>query len=98
MFVQGKTIAVTGAGKGIGRSCVEFFLEHGANVISLTRSKEDVLSLQKAFKNRNFGIFHEHVTNKILEDFIRACKPKTIEVTGDFNPRGGIKTIVKAKK
>ena len=47
---------------------------------------------------RNFGIFHEHVTNKILEDFIRACKPKTIEVTGDFNPRGGIKTIVKAKK
>jgi 7-cyano-7-deazaguanine reductase len=47
---------------------------------------------------RNFGIFHEHVTNKILEDFIKACKPKTIEVTGDFNPRGGIKTIVKAKK
>ena len=47
---------------------------------------------------RNFGIFHEHVTNKILEDFISACKPKKIEVTGDFSPRGGIKTVVKAKK
>ena len=47
---------------------------------------------------RNFGIFHEHVTNKILEDFSRACKPKKIRVTGDFNPRGGIKTSVRAKK
>ncbi|MBG98689.1 NADPH-dependent 7-cyano-7-deazaguanine reductase QueF [bacterium] len=47
---------------------------------------------------RNYGIFHEHVTNKILEDFIKACKPKKIDVTGDFNPRGGIKTTVKAKK
>jgi len=47
---------------------------------------------------RNFGIFHEHVTNKILEDFSLACKPKKVRVTGDFNPRGGIKTSVRAKK
>ena len=46
---------------------------------------------------RNFGIFHEHVTNKILEDFSLACKPKKVRVTGDFNPRGGIKTTVTAK-
>ena len=55
MLVQGKTIAVTGAGKGIGRSCVEFFLEHGANVVALTRSKEDILSLEKAFEDRLLG-------------------------------------------
>ena len=47
---------------------------------------------------RNFGIFHENVTNKILEDFTKACSPKKILVTGNFNPRGGIKTIVRAKK
>ena len=47
---------------------------------------------------RNFGIFHEHVINKILEDFTKVCNPKKIHVTGNFNPRGGIKTIVKAKK
>ena len=47
---------------------------------------------------RNFGIFHEHVTNKILEDFTKACSPKKIHVTGTFNPRGGIKTVVRAKK
>ena len=48
-------------------------------------------------KFRNLGIFHEHVTNKILDDFKRACKPKKITVTGDFNARGGIKTTVTAK-
>tara|TARA_B100001094_G_C17743107_1_gene582132 strand:+ start:285 stop:644 length:360 start_codon:yes stop_codon:yes gene_type:complete len=45
-------------------------------------------------KFRNLGIFHEHVTNKILEDFEKACNPKTISVFGDFHPRGGIKTQV----
>ena len=49
-------------------------------------------------KYRNMGIFHEHVTNKVLNDFKRACKPKKIKVRGDFHPRGGIKTIVTAKK
>ena len=48
-------------------------------------------------KFRNLGIFHEHVTNRILDDFKKVCKPKKINITGDFHPRGGIKTIVKAK-
>ena len=45
---------------------------------------------------RNVGIFHEHVTNKILDDFSSACQPKSIEVVGDFHPRGGIKTIIRS--
>ena len=49
-------------------------------------------------KFRDIGIFHEHVTNKILDDFTKACCPKDINVTGDFNPRGGIKTVVNSKK
>ncbi|MDE0087073.1 MAG: NADPH-dependent 7-cyano-7-deazaguanine reductase QueF, partial [Candidatus Poribacteria bacterium] len=42
------------------------------------------------------GIFHEHVVNKVLEDFVAACKPRKAEVVGDFNIRGGIKTVVRA--
>ena len=45
-------------------------------------------------KYRNIGIFHEEVTNKILEDFKKASKPREISVRGDFHPRGGIKTVV----
>lgn len=43
---------------------------------------------------RNLGIFHEHVVNKILEDFVKVCHPRWVKITADFNPRGGIKTIV----
>ena len=46
---------------------------------------------------RNMGIFHEHVTNKIMDDFKNASKPRKIEVWGRFNPRGGICTIVEAR-
>ena len=43
---------------------------------------------------RDIGIFHEHVVNKIMEDFVAACKPRWVKITGEFNPRGGIKTTV----
>ena len=45
---------------------------------------------------RNVKIFHEHVINVILEDFVRACAPLSVELEGDFNIRGNIKTIVRA--
>ena len=47
-------------------------------------------------KFRNLGIFHEHVTNKIMDDFKKASQPRKIEVFGRFNPRGGIGTIVES--
>ena len=43
---------------------------------------------------RNLGIFHEHVINKILEDFVKVCSPRWVKIVGVFNPRGGITTTV----
>jgi len=43
---------------------------------------------------RNLGIFHEHVVNKMLDDFVKAAKPRGVKITGVFNPRGGITTTV----
>ncbi|MBI4706367.1 MAG: NADPH-dependent 7-cyano-7-deazaguanine reductase QueF [Candidatus Omnitrophica bacterium] len=43
---------------------------------------------------RNIGIFHEHLTNKILDDFVKVCKPRWAKIITEFNPRGGIKTVV----
>ena len=45
---------------------------------------------------RQVKIFHEHVINVILEDFIRACDPLSVEIEGDFHIRGNIKTVVRA--
>lgn len=43
---------------------------------------------------RNEGSFHETVINKILDDFVAACKPRSVKIVGEFNVRGGIKTTV----
>ena len=45
---------------------------------------------------RDQGAFHEDVTNRILDEFVRAARPRWIEVVGDFMVRGGIKTEVRA--
>ena len=45
---------------------------------------------------RQEGAFHEDVTNRILDDFVAAARPRWAEVVGDFNVRGGIKTEVRA--
>jgi 7-cyano-7-deazaguanine reductase len=45
---------------------------------------------------RNVKIFHEHVINIILEDFVAACDPVSVEIEGDFHVRGNIKTVVRA--
>ena len=47
-------------------------------------------------KFRNIGIFHEHVTNRILDDFVKVAQPKKINIVGIFHPRGGINTSVEA--
>jgi 7-cyano-7-deazaguanine reductase len=45
---------------------------------------------------RDVKVFHEHAVNIILEDFVKACDPLRVEIEGDFNVRGNIKTVVKA--
>ncbi len=43
---------------------------------------------------RNEGIFYENVVNRLLDDFVRACRPRRLTVIGAFTPRGGIRTTV----
>lgn len=45
---------------------------------------------------REIKVFHEHVINIILEDFVRACDPLSVRIEGDFHVRGNIKTVVRA--
>ena len=45
---------------------------------------------------RDEGHFHEAVTNRICDDLVALLDPRFIEVVGDFNVRGGIRTVVTA--
>lgn len=46
---------------------------------------------------RDLGIFYENAINRILEDIVKACHPVKATVTGEFNPRGGLESVVEAK-
>ncbi|MEW5914763.1 MAG: preQ(1) synthase [Gemmatimonadota bacterium] len=47
---------------------------------------------------RNDGIFYERAVNRILDDVAGLLRPKWIQVTGDFNVRGGIKSVITAAR
>ena len=46
---------------------------------------------------RNRGVFHEAVTNRILDDLVRATHPRFMRLTAQFYVRGGIFTTVVAE-
>ncbi len=46
---------------------------------------------------RNDGIFYERAVNRILDDLVAASSPRTLTVVGDFNVRGGLKSVITAK-
>ncbi|MEP0766421.1 MAG: NADPH-dependent 7-cyano-7-deazaguanine reductase QueF [Fimbriimonadia bacterium] len=48
------------------------------------------------FSFRDQGIFYEAVVNRILDDLVAACSPRRMTVTGEFNVRGGISSVVTA--
>ena len=62
----------------------------------------DKLCLElKSFKHyilayRNLGIFYENVVNRVLADVVRAVRPVSASLTGDFTPRGGLHSTITA--
>lgn len=45
---------------------------------------------------RNLGIFQENAVNRMVADIVKAAKPHSVEIVGDFTPRGGIYTKITA--
>jgi 7-cyano-7-deazaguanine reductase len=46
---------------------------------------------------RNAGIYYESAVNMILDDLVKLCRPRWMEVVGEFSVRGGIATRVHAE-
>jgi 7-cyano-7-deazaguanine reductase len=43
---------------------------------------------------RSLGIFYENAVNRILRDFVKASKPIQAVIMGEFNVRGGMKSVI----
>jgi 7-cyano-7-deazaguanine reductase len=59
----------------------------GKSIIELRSLKYYLLSY------RNVGIYQEHVVNRILNDLVKCCKPKWMQVIADYKIRGGVHTV-----
>ena len=46
---------------------------------------------------REVKMFHEHVINRILDDFVKACSPREATITAQFSARGGLALSVRAE-
>ena len=46
---------------------------------------------------RNCGIFMENIANRVLDDVVKAVQPRSCTVTGDFTPRGGLRSVIEAR-
>jgi 7-cyano-7-deazaguanine reductase len=70
--------------------------------INLTYVPDEFICELKSFKLylnrfRDEYIFHEAVTNRILDDFVAAIRPRTTRIVADWNARGNLKTVVRAE-
>ena len=67
------------------------------NIIYIPDKKIVELKALKLFLNsfRDVSISHEEATNRIYEVLQKKLKPRRLEVVGDFNPRGNVKTVVR---
>jgi 7-cyano-7-deazaguanine reductase len=59
------------------------------NIIELRSLKLYLNSFRKKY------VSHEKIINTIYSELKRKLKPRFLEVIGDFNPRGNLKTIVR---
>jgi 7-cyano-7-deazaguanine reductase len=91
---------------GIESDATELQLLQGGapdfGTIIITYTPADVCVELKSLKLylwsfRNDGIFYERAVNRILDDLVERVAPRFMEVVGDFNVRGGIKSIVTAR-
>jgi len=70
-------------------------------VLTLTYVPDKLCLELKSFKLyllafRNLGIFYENAVNRILADVVKTLRPVSAILSGEFTPRGGLRTTVTA--
>lgn len=74
--------------------------DHG--IITITYIPDKVCLELKSLKMymlayRNLGIFQENVVNGFMRDIVKAARPVSVTVVGEFTPRGGVYSKITAR-
>jgi NAD(P)-dependent dehydrogenase (short-subunit alcohol dehydrogenase family) len=77
MILKSKNILITGAGKGIGKACVNDFISKGGYVFALINQKKDNSKFKKHInlKIYNGNVNNQKIINKIFEESKKINKP-----------------------
>jgi len=89
-------VAKTATGETFRRRLAQRVLPSGrtaSKIPSLMPTRTPDVDLSEAL----VAEFGENAVNRILEDCVRACRPKTMRITGTFSSRGGISSTVEAR-
>lgn len=73
--------------------------DHGTLILRYVPDKHclELKSLKRyTLSYRNLGIFQENVVNRMLADVVKATRPFSATVVGEFTPRGGVYTKITA--
>lgn len=84
MSIKNKTVIITGASKGIGRSLALLLAEKGANLSLIARSEIELMSLKAEIEviGTKAEIFVGSVSD---EDFVKSTIASTIEIFGKID-------------
>ena len=75
------------------------FPDHGTLTITYQPARRclELKSLKMySLAYRDLGIFQENVVNRFLADIVRAARPVSATVVGEFRPRGGVHSKITA--
>ncbi len=67
------------------------------NITYVPNRKIVELKALKLFLNgfRDRNISHEAVTNLVFDELKKGLRPRSLQVVGDFNVRGNVKTVIR---
>ncbi len=72
-LIEGMSILVTGGGSGIGQSCAEYFVNHGAKVTICGRRKEKIFAVSEKLGSACKAVVADITDSSDRENLLEAC-------------------------
>lgn len=85
MNLEGKTVLIVGAGRGIGRAAAELFSDAGANVAVSSRTEAELMELEYKLNTRGNSDALAFVADASEESDVRALVEETIKRFGSID-------------
>lgn len=99
---QGKSITIATVTEEFTSVCPMTGLPDFGKITLVYKPSAHIVELKSLkyylFQFREVGIFYEHIVNRIADDLHSGLAAESLEIIGEFTPRGGMQTTVTAHR